>query len=229
FSGTPSIVTNRPADNWQLKGTYTKVMGNHTLKIGGDFMKATMRRQQASHGVTYTRFDTADLAQSATTGDSVASMLLNVANDSSRRDILETLRFGGNIGLFAQDSWKVSQKLTVNLGLRFDYAWVPQYGTVEDGNIFTGNANTDTGQYAVLKTPPSCAQAGAAPCIPTPDGSLPDHVISLDGGTLISGRGPMWGPRLGLAYRLTDKTALRASAGITYDNWAGIYQSARGV
>lgn len=229
FSGTPIVQPNRPADNWQIKGNYTKIVGNHTLKAGGDFMRATMTRQQASHGVDFTRRETADLARSATTGDAMASMLLNVPNFSTRRNIIESLRFGGNLGLFIQDSWKVNQRLTINLGLRFDYAWVPQYGTREELNIFSGNANTDTGEYVILDTPPACSASQRAPCIPTPDGSLPANVRSVEGGTLFDGRGAMFGPRAGIAYRLTNKTALRFSGGIFYDNWAGIYQSMRGV
>ncbi len=230
FGGTPAIVTNRPANNYQIKGDISIVKGNHTLRFGGDFMFATMSRTQASHGVTYTEITTGDFANSATTGDSVASMLLNYVEASSRRNIVESLRFGGNQGIYFQDSWKATPKLTVNLGLRFDYAWVPQYGTVEDGNIFTGNANTDTGQYAVLKVPGACAEVGGAPCIPTPDGSLPENVIALgDDAVLFPGRGPMFGPRIGLAYRLTDKTTMRFSVGAVYDNFAGIYQSARGI
>ena len=229
FGGTPIISTNRPADNWQLKGNFSKIVGSHTFKVGFDFMKATMRRTQASHGSSFAQFETADLQNTAATGDSIASLLLNAVNSSSRRNILESLRFAGNMGIFVQDSWKVNQKLTVNLGMRFDRAWVPQYGTEEDGNIFTGNANTDTGQYAILMTPGPCSQVGGAPCIPTADGSLPENVFSVNGGDLIPGRGNMLGPRVGLAYRLTDKTTLRASGGIVYDNWAGIYQSARGI
>ncbi len=227
FSGTPIVAPNRPADNWQWRGNYAHIRGAHTLKFGGEFMKATMRRQQASHGVDFTRRETADLARSATTGDAVASMLLNVPNFSTRRNIIETLRFGGNLGLFVQDTWKVSQRLTINMGLRFDHAWVPQYGTEADQNIFTGNANTDTGEYVILKTPPPCSPTRSAPCIP--DGRLPQFVRSVDGGVLFPGRGAMFGPRLGFAYRLTDKTALRVSAGMFYDNWAGIYQSMRGI
>jgi hypothetical protein len=229
FGGTPIIQPNRPADNWQFKGNYTKIIGSHTLRAGGEFMRATMSRQQASHGVDFTRRETADLARSATTGDAMASMLLNVPNFSTRRNIVESLRFGGNLGLFLQDSWKVNQKLTVNLGLRFDNAWVPQYGTREELNIFSGNGNTDTGEYVIFDTPPACSGSQRAPCIPTPDGTLPAHVRSVNGGTLFDGRGAMFGPRVGIAYRLTDKTALRLSGGIFYDTWAGIYQSMRGV
>lgn len=230
FGGTPIIATNRPANNYQIKGDISVVKGKHTIRFGGDFMFATMSRTQASHGVTFREITTGDFANSATTGDSVASMLLNYVEDSSRRNIVESLRFGGNQGIYFQDSWKATPKLTVNLGLRFDYAWVPQYGTVEDGNIFTGNANTDTGQYAVLRVPGPCAQVGGAPCVPTADGSLPQNVISLgDDAVLFPGRGPMFGPRIGMAYRLSEKTTLRFSAGAVYDNFAGIYQSARGI
>ena len=230
FGGTPSVVTNRPANNYQIKGDMTVIKGRHTIKFGGDFLWATMARTQASHGVNFTEFATADLQNTAKTGDSVASMLLNFADNSSRRNIIESLRFGGNQGLYLQDSWKMTSKLTVNLGLRYDYAWVPDYGTVEDGNIFTGNANTDTGQYAVIRVPGACSETGGAPCIPTPDGSLPPNVIALgEDQELIPGRGHMIGPRIGLAYRLGDRTTIRASGGLIYDNFAGIYQSARGV
>ena len=230
FGGTPSAVSNRPANNYQIKGDITAVKGRHTIKFGGDFLWATMARTQASHGATFTELATANLQSTADTGDSIASMLLNHVNDSSRRNIVESLRFGGNQGLYVQDSWKATQKLTINLGLRYDYAWVPDYGTVEDGNIFTGNTNTDTGQYIVIRTPGACDQVGGAPCIPTPDGSLPANVISLgENEELIPGRGHMLGPRIGLAYRLGDKTTIRASGGLIYDNFAGIYQSARGV
>lgn len=227
FGGAPIVQPNRPADNWQFKGNYTKIAGNHTIKSGADFMRATMTRQQASHGVDFTRRETADLNRSATTGDSMASMLLNVPNFSTRRNIVESLRFGGNLGLFIQDSWKVTPKLTLNLGLRFDHAWVPQYGTREELNIFSGNGNTDNGQYVIYDTPPACSSTQRAPCIP--NGVLPANVSSVEGKTLFPGRGSMFGPRVGAAYRLSNKTALRFSGGIFYDNWAGIYQSMRGT
>lgn len=230
FGGTPVITTNRPANNYQIKGDISVVKGKHTIRFGGDFMFATMSRTQASHGVTFTELATGDLANSATTGDSIASMILNYAESSSRRNIIESLRFGGNQGVYFQDSWKATPKLTVNLGLRFDYAWVPQYGTVADGNIYTGNANTDTGKYMVIKVPGPCSELGGAPCIPTPDGRLPENVVSVgEDSVLFPGRGAMFGPRVGMAYRVSDTTTLRFSAGVVYDNFAGIYQSARGV
>ena len=229
FGGSPVVTTNRPANNYQIKGDISLIRGTHTFRFGGDFLWATMSRTQGSHDATFSEFATSNLQSSATTGNSIASMLLNYVDASSRRNIVESLRFGCNQGIYFQDSWKATSKLTVNLGLRYDYAWVPQYGTVKDGNIFTGNANTDTGQYAVLQVPAACSASVRAPCIPTADGSLPANVIAVPDGNLIPGRGGMFGPRIGLAYRLSSKTTLRASGGLIYDTFAGIYQSARGI
>ncbi len=229
FGGTPSIVTNRPADNWQFRANYSRIKGTHTLKFGGEFIRADMFRTQGSHGVNFREFETADPRNSARTGDSVASMLLNAPFDSSRRDIVESLRFGGNLGFYVQDSWKATQRLTINFGLRYDYTWIPGYGTVADRNIFTGNANTDTGQYLVLKVPDSCAKTGGAPCIPTPDGSLPANVIAAPNEKIMNGRTNMFQPRIGIAYRLTDRTTIRTAGGVIFDSWAGVYQSSRGI
>ncbi len=229
FGGGPSVVTNRPADNWQMRGNYSRIIGTHTLKLGAEFIRATMRRTQGSHGVDFREFETADPRNSARTGNSVASLLLNAPFTSSRRDILETLRFGGNLGWFVQDSWKATQRLTVNLGLRYDYTWIPGYGTVQDKNIFTGNADTDTGRYLVIKSPEACSKTGGAPCIPTADGRLPANVVEVPDGLIMRGRTNMFQPRIGLAYRLTERTTIRTAGGIVFDSWAGVYQSARGI
>jgi Outer membrane receptor proteins, mostly Fe transport len=229
FSGGDNHTVNRPGDNWQIKGNYSKIVGNHTLRMGGEFIRADMGMVINYHTVSFREYETADPNNSANTGNSIASALLNVPFSSTRRDLLESLRFGGSMGLYISDSWKATQRLTINIGLRYDYTWIPPFGRVEDNNIYTGNMNTDTGEYWVLKVPGPCSQLGKAPCIPTPDGKLPENVIEAPGGTIMRGSPYMFGPRLGIAYRATQKTAIRTSFGIFYDSWAGVYQSARGI
>ncbi len=229
FTGGENYTVNRPGDNWMFKGSYSKIIGNHTIRIGAEFVRADMRQIIDYHSVNFREYETADPSNSAATGNSVASSLLNVPYTSTRRDLLESLRFGGAFGAYISDSWKVTPRLTVNLGLRYDYVWIPPFGKVEDNNIFTGNMNTDTGQYAVLKVPGPCSQLGQAPCIPTPDGSLPANIIQAPNERIMNGSPDMIGPRIGIAYRLTDKTAVRTSFGLFYDSWAGVYQSARGI
>ena len=229
FSGGENNTVNRPGDNWSFKGNFSKIIGSHTIRMGAEFIRADMGMVIDYHGVNFREYETSNIVNSATTGYSVASALLNAPYQSTRRDLLESLRFGGAFGAFVSDSWKATPKLTVNLGLRYDYVWIPGFGTEKDNNIYTGNMDTDTGQYWVLKVPPACSKTGGAPCIPTPDGSLPANVIHAPNDTIMKGSPNMWGPRIGLAYRLFPKTALRASGGVFFDSWAGVYQSARGI
>ncbi len=229
FSGGENHTVNRPGDNWQIKGNYSKIIGNHTLRFGAEFIRADMGMVINYHSVNFREYETADPGNTGNTGNAIASALLNSPYTSTRRDLLESLGFGGTMGLYFSDSWKMTPKLTVNIGLRYDYTWIPRFGRDGDNNSYTGNMNTDTGQYWLIKVPGSCAELGKAPCIPTPDGSLPENVIPARDGTIMKGSPNMFGPRLGIAYRLTDKTAIRTSFGMFYDSWAGVYQSARGI
>ena len=131
---------------------------------------------------------------------------------------------------FLQDSWKATQRLTVNIGLRYDRTFLPPYGlesTVgKQGGIETGSINFNNGTYVLQKLPPACKDRGFAPCIPG-DGTLPNHVVVDPRGQIYHDTTTNWGPRIGLAYRLGDRTALRSSFGIFYDNWAAVTQSAQ--
>jgi len=87
-----------------------------------------------------------------------------------------------------------------------------------------GNLDLERGNYILQAKPGTCAELGAAPCLPSEDGSLPEHVFLADNNKLISNFTDNWQPRLGLAYRLGNNTALRASYGMFFDSWAGVMQ-----
>ncbi len=75
----------------------------------------------------------------------------------------------------------------------------------------TGDIDFTNGTYIVQQLPPPCSQQGHAPCIPG-NGTLPAHVV-LSSNRKILQNINNWGPRIGLAYRLGDKTALRQASG----------------
>ena len=129
-----------------------------------------------------------------------------------------------------QDSWKATPKLTINLGLRYDRTFIPPLGRDDDegGNIFAGAYDFERqNAYLVQKVPGSCEQLGGAPCIPTPDGSLPEHVKVEPRGKIYHDYSDNWQPRFGLAYRLSDTTALRSSFGMFFDSWSAVVQLAQ--
>lgn len=90
-------------------------------------------------------------------------------------------------GFFALDNWQVNRKLTINYGLRYELPTVP----------YTVNG------YATELNPQQTALVPANPPVPGFKFTFPQHSD--------------WAPRLGFAYRLTEKTVLRGGVGIYYN------------
>jgi hypothetical protein len=81
-------------------------------------------------------------------GNSWASLLLGIPSSGGYRNIFEDVWGGWIDGIYVQDQFKATPKLTLNLGFRNDMVWTPIYGTGKGGNYYTGNANPITGQYS---------------------------------------------------------------------------------
>ena len=223
--------TPKATDTHEVHGTVTKIIGNHELKFGGGYTSNNFESPLSQIGLTFDATGTAN-PQVGGTGDSVSSFLLNVPHGANRRNVNETMRPGGVLSVFGQDSWKATPKLSLNFGLRYDYTFIPPYGkesTVgEQGGIETGDMDFSNGTYVVQKLPPPCSVRGHAPCIPG-DGTLPDHVVVDPRGKIAHNVGTNFGPRFGFAYAVDDKTVVRGAFGIVFDNWAAVTQMAQNI
>ena len=131
--------------------SFTWVKGNHTYKFGGEamFEGLPIANGSRSNGIFgFSQAETADpyatgLAfQNGATGFAYASFLLG--NYSSLNlSPQDTLRLGNHsFGIYAQDTWKISRKLTIDYGLRYDYATLlsEQHGRMQDAAFNTPNA-----------------------------------------------------------------------------------------
>ncbi|HYM10115.1 MAG TPA: carboxypeptidase-like regulatory domain-containing protein [Bryobacterales bacterium] len=215
----------------QWKVNVSKTIGSHTLRWGGELNSSTFESLYNNASSTFAFQQTSDPSQpSVYPGNAMASFLLNVPDSAGRRNVHETTRWGGVMGFYFQDSWKATPKLTVNIGLRYDRTFIPPYGlpsTVgQNGGIEAGSIDFNSGNYVVQKVPPPCSERGHAPCIPG-DGTLPAHVVVSPTGKIYHDTTTNWGPRLGLAYRVTNNMAVRAGFGIYYDNWAAVTQTSQ--
>lgn len=232
FSGGENEGLQTPGETLQEQANYTKIIGDHTLKFGGGVSSMTFRNLQQNPSVSFAATQTADPENLAATGSSLASFLLGVPDSAVRRNVGDTMGWGGVISGYFQDQWKATPKLTVNLGLRYDRTVIPSYGTAAAGNQYVGDLDLLRGiyivQHAVGSLPP-CSQKGFAPCIPTPTGELPPHVVLSSTNKLLHDTTLNFQPRVGLAYRLFPKTAIRAGFGVFFDNWAGVTQMARNI
>lgn len=230
FSGGENDGLQTPTSTWQEKANYSKIWGNHTFKMGGEVSSMTFRQLQQNMSISILATQTADPQNPGNTGSSLASFLLNLPDNYFFRNTDTRLGWGGVISAYFQDQWKVTPRLTVNLGLRYDRTVIPPMGREEDGSDQVGDLDLIRGLYVVQRSvarTPSCSQKGAAPCIPTPDGKLPPGVVLETGRKLFHDSTKNFQPRVGLAYRVRQRTAIRASFGVFFDNWAGITQIAR--
>jgi hypothetical protein len=203
-------------------GHLTKLAGNHSLKFGTDFRiyhadGNRYPRQTApdlSFGNTYTR-GPFDNSAAAPLGQELASLLLGIPSGAMElsKGFAMMDRY---LGLYVQDDFKVSSRLTVNLGLRYEY----EMPLVEREDRLVGGFLYDTANP--IEAAARANYAGA----PIPE--LPPDRFRARGGLYWvtqngTGRSPFEGekdnfmPRIGLAYRALENTIVRAGFGVYYD------------
>jgi hypothetical protein len=185
-------------------------------------------------GESFSAFQTSDLenpegASGQGTGDALASFLLGVPTASYWRDALVTEHSGTFQAAYVQDQYKITPRLSLNLGFRYDVAKWPVYGKTGNGTGYVGDMDLSKGTYIVSAVPPACSSSRGAPCIPM--GTLPANVLvtSHSDHNLHDTDYGNWQGRLGLAYRLGDSTSVRAGYGRFYDEWNGFTQTSQNI
>jgi len=209
---TPSGYSQLGANAWWIIGnkfkTYTwqgdasKLVGNHTLKFGGVYRLdrvSNFRAVNPGGRYSFSEGWTRKIYNKGGGGDAIASMLLGLPSGGQMRfepALSEQVPYAA---LFIQDDWRVTNKFTLNLGLRWEADWpltekwdrasswcsecklplqVPGYGDFYGGIRF---ANRD---------------------------GAPRGIKDLD-----------WvnfAPRIGLAYKVTDKMVIRSGFGVFF-------------
>jgi outer membrane receptor protein involved in Fe transport len=233
--GAAQVDNTHVSDIWQWGGDVTKIHGRHTLRFGSTFTSNNAGALYLNSSVIFTASNTASAAD-LSGGDALASFLLGDPNNAGRRDVIETEHGGWVDGFYAMDQWKVTDKLSVNFGLRYDFTLMPIYGDDKNKNNEVGDMDLNNGTYILAHSAPPCSTAMAAPCIPTQPSTspcspalLPCNVVitPFSNGAIYHNDFTNWQPRVGVAYALTSKTVLRGGYGRFFDNWAAITQTAQ--
>ena len=203
-------------------GTLTKMASQHSVKMGAEFR--LLRETGIAYGNVAPQFNfgsaytngPVDNSPAAPIGQGLASMLLglptggNVATNASRAEQ------SNYWGIFVHDDWRITRKLTLNLGVRWEYEGAP----TERYNRSIRGFDYDTQN-------PIAAQAKAN-YARNPIGEIPAGQFDVKGGLLFPGVGgqprTMWdqdrnnfAPRVGLAFQLNEKTVFRSGYGIFFD------------
>ncbi|HEY7212397.1 MAG TPA: hypothetical protein VH477_19130, partial [Bryobacteraceae bacterium] len=181
--------------------------GRHNFKFGEDLRRLQHQSIQPSSPATF-NFDALETGlpgATATTGNEFASFLLGAVDSGSQyvNNAVEGNRFWYS-GAYAQDDWKVTPNLTLNLGVRWD-VFTP-YEEVVD-------------RYSIMDpTKPNPAAGGILGAYVFAGGTAGNDPYT---GTkrLTTNQNTIWhnfGPRLGLAWKATNRFVVRSGYGISY-------------
>ncbi len=192
--------TNQSYDTFSEYANMTKIKGAHTLKMGADWFynRWSQRPQPASNNYSFSSDFTQGpnpVAASANSGVGFASFLFGTGDSGSIQSTSpgEFVSYH-SYGFYFQDDWKVSPKLTLNLGLRYDFnaPWQERYNRLNDWN---GNTvHVDNG-------------------VPLRGGLEFPGVNGLPRGQFQNNR-LGFAPRFGFAYSFDPKTVLRGGFGL---------------
>jgi Carboxypeptidase regulatory-like domain/TonB dependent receptor len=212
FTLTPEANDYKPTFNTNL----TWVKGNHTYKLGATALFEgiqSLNESRADGQFSFSAVQTSDpwqngqpFANVASSGFGYASFFLGVTSLVSTAAPAD-VRLGTHAyGLYVQDSWKITRKLTFDYGLRWDYAilWKEQYGRMQNAAFNQPNSLIG-GRIGTVEYQATCHCNYA--------NAYPFAV----------------GPHLGVAYQITPKTVFRAGAAISYasvSDQAGLNSSA---
>lgn len=223
IAGGENVNHAHAADIYQVREDFSKVSGKHTMRMGADIATNSMQDPVfCLCSTTFCSFQTSNL-ETGNGGSALASFLLGLPSSSFRGNENIVSNGGWVDGFYFQDQWKVSDKLTLNLGLRYDITLIPASGTSKNGSDQVGDFDLNNGTYILQKTSPACSATQGAPCIP--GGTLPPHVVVSRDGHIIQNTKDNFQPRFGFAYRVTNTTAIRGAYGRFFDNWAGVTQT----
>ena len=198
-----------------FQSNYTHMFSRHTLKAGGEYRRilATPLATGNNNGFfeftrAFTRRD--PNSADATSGSAIASFLLGYPTNNSNMGMAQARDQNWNyFGLFVQDDLRVNRKLTLNLGLRWDY----ESGTVDSLDRLVRGYAFDQANPLADRVRNASGAAGCPSC------------ANLQGGLLFAGVDGVsrqlfdpdrnnFQPRVGFAYTLNDRMVLRGGYGL---------------
>jgi hypothetical protein len=211
-------VFSSPLETFQtysLAGSGTWVHGKHTVKFGVDArlnQVGSSLKQNTNGNYSFNRAFTQgpnpNVAR-ADLGDGMASFLLGTGASGFVQILPSVFTSNNYTALYVQDDFKVTSRLTLNLGLRYD---------IENGkrDRFKQLSWFD---YDVI------SPIAAAARMPDLRGGI--RFQGIDGDRQYPTDWNNLGPRIGLAYSLNPKTAIRAAYGIFFPPYVGMAGNAR--
>jgi hypothetical protein len=195
------------SDTFQLNDGVTWIKGKHFVRAGGEFRWVRSRYHIWGNARGSFTFN------GAFTGNAIADFLLGDPSSAAITSVfIGDLRYK-YYGGYVNDDWKITPKLTLNLGIRYEY-WNPPYerNNLQSNFIVGPNKLIYVNNVVPPSTPASLAE------------NVPDGV---DNRGLVANHRNNWAPRGGFAYQLLRNTVIRAGGGVFYSEASALGASGR--
>ena len=202
-------------DTWSFTPSLTKIKGRNTFKMGYEFRLLRNNYYQTNQPTGMYAFDrnmtsANPLASAISTGNGFASFLLGYGSNSNNgSDVVTPSQMANQIfynAMYIGDTLQATRKLTLNLGLRYDLQgnWTERFNRLVDWepnatSPLAGITNNGVTISSGLKGAFALVDASGNP------GRTDENMPTKE-----------FNPRIGLAYRLTNKTIIRTGYGIFY-------------
>ena len=202
-----STRTLNPQDTWQGQYQLTWIKTRHSIHFGTDLQLIKLNAYNSQYSAGQFNFDrtyTQGPDPSSTTlngGNGLASLLLGIPVAGTITITNPLFLYQKYYGFYAQDDYRVTNKLTLNLGLRYEYTtpYAEKFGQI--GYFDWDAVEPTTGMKGEFKL--------------TQPGGYQENPVRTN-----------FSPRLGLAWQVADKTVVRAGAGIFYATYVGVNAAA---
>lgn len=200
-------LVNGPDFTYQSSVSLNKIYGRNTFTFGYDYTRLRIFHDSVFSTFNYDNVPTADPQNVSNTGQALASFLLGLPSTANRIVGQTDLDLRQNLHhIYIQDDIKTTSRLTLNLGIRWEYDQWPHHIR---GRL--SGFDTITGQFFWASTNPVTGQpANVRPQIADP-------------------RYRNFAPRVGFAYRIGERTTIRSAYGIFYNsNFSWEWSDSRG-
>ncbi len=190
LGGNPSNIVDDQNSSFSIEPSLTKIMGKHTLSFGADLRKYVYNYVQSSFGAGLFIFT------GQFSGNAVADALLGAPAVDQLVNSIKPAATQNYQGYYFGDTWNATSRLTLNLGVRWELSgpWTERHDRLSVFQPDTPN-----------------------PLAPGYNGALAyvnSSARTQRGNTDL--QFTHFAPRLGAAYRATDKIVLRAGLGVFY-------------
>jgi hypothetical protein len=207
FSGGPTVGAVADNEAFQAQNDLSRVMGRHQVAVGANVSYSTLEQVNAALAVGDFIFN------GRATGLGLADFLTGQVSQFRHGAPGLLVNNQWYIGLYAQDTWRIGERVTMNLGLR----WEPYFGTnFPDATV--SNFVLDNFHNGVKSTVFPNAPAGL---IYPGDPGFPD------GNTGLEKQWTNFSPRVGVAWDVMGdgRLAVRSSYGLNYDYPGAVFQN----